>query len=378
LPESVGLEFTGERVVPGLVDPNLFNEHLARYRFAARFSAHGRVLDAGCGSGYGAAELSAAADVVGMDISAEAVQHARRTFSRPRVHFLQGACESLPFADTSFDLVLAFEVIEHLERWQQLLTEARRVLRPSGALLVSTPNKAWYTESRAEAGPNPYHVHEFEYAEFRAALETVFPHVHLWTQNHAESIAFVPASSCLGVLDAPADAAPQHAHFFLAACSQSPIVDTRAFAWLPSSGNALRERQHHIALLEAEVEQKNEWLAGLHDEMDVARTLIAGLQQELKATHAGYREQVSRLESEAVVRLDWVHDLEAQIARGRAEIQRLNRETEEHRNTIDERTRWAQALDAELQDVRRDFEALQRTMLVRVGRKLKLITGEPE
>src|ERR1700684_2034831 len=91
------LEFTGERVVPGLVDPNLFNEHLARYRFAARFADGRRVLDAGCGSDYGAAELANAATVVAMDISAEAVDHALREFSRPGVCFLQGACESLPF-----------------------------------------------------------------------------------------------------------------------------------------------------------------------------------------------------------------------------------------------------------------------------------------
>jgi hypothetical protein len=220
-------------------------------------------------------------------------------------------------------------------------------------------------------------VHEFDYAEFQTALDAVFPHVHLWTQNHSEVIALVPPSPSFGILDAPPDAAPEHAHFFLAACSQSPIADTRAFAWLPSSGNALRERQHHIALLESEVEQKNKWLAGLHGEMDVARALIAELQQELRTTHAGYQEQVSKLESEAVVRLDWVHDLEAQIARGRAEIERLNQETEAHKNTIDERTRWAQSLDAELQRVRTDFEALQREIWVRIGRKVKLVPGTP-
>ena len=147
-----GIEFTGERVVPGLVDPDLFNEHLSRYRFAARFAVGGAtVLDAGCGTGYGTAEFDTAAQVLAMDISGEAVAHAAQAFGRTGVHFLQGACEALPFADGSFDLVVAFEVIEHLERWPDLLTEARRVLRSEGVLLVSTPNKAYYAEARAAA-----------------------------------------------------------------------------------------------------------------------------------------------------------------------------------------------------------------------------------
>jgi ubiquinone/menaquinone biosynthesis C-methylase UbiE len=384
------LEFTGERVIPGLVDPDLLNEHLARYRFAARFAQHARVLDGGCGSGYGTVELANAATVVGIDISADAVAHARRAFSRPGVHFIQGACESLPFAGESFDLLVAFEVIEHLEGWRQMLTEARRVLRPSGVLLVSTPNKAWYNESRAGAGPNPYHVREFEYREFEEALEAVFPHVHLWTQNHSEAIAFVPASPSNGVLDAPPETAPEHAHFFLAACSQSPIDQTGAFAWLPSSANALRERQRHISLLESEIGQKNKWLAeageshaklqNTHEdvlaELHERNTWAAQLDGELDVARA----VVSRLESEAAVRLDWIHDLEAQVAGGSAEIARLGLERDEMENTIEERTEWARSLDqeiarliTELQARRAELEALERTKLVRLGRKLHLI-----
>jgi len=371
--ESPGLEFTGERVIPGLVDPDLMNEHMARYRFAARFAdASTLVLDAGCGSGYGAAEFPNAASVVAIDVSAEAIAHARRAYSRSGVHFLQGACESLPFADQSFDLVVAFEVLEHIERWPLMLLDAGRVLRPSGVLLVSTPNKAWYAESRAAAGPNPYHVREFEYDEFKTALEAVFPHVHLWTQNHSESIAFVPASPSCGVFDAPGDPAPDTAHFFLAACSRSPIAETGAFAWLPVSGNVLRERQRHIALLESELAQKNAWLAEsaesrakLFAELNQSNAWAAGLNVELDVARAA----IQRLESEADERLEWVRDLEDQIARGRAEIERQRQE-------IDDRTRWAQSLDAELQRLRAAIQAMEKTKLVRLARKLRFIPGK--
>lgn len=382
MPES-RLEFTGERVVPGLVDPDLFNEHLARYRFAARFSENARVLDGGCGSGYGAAELPNAAAVIGVDISGDAVQHARRTFGRPNVHFLQAACEALPFAGGSFDLLLAFEVIEHLTRWREMLAEAARVLRPGGVLLVSTPNKAWYTESRAAAGPNPYHVHEFEYADFAAALKDVFPHVHLWTQNHSEAIAFVPASETAGTLDAPADASPETAHFFFAACSRSPIAERRAFAWLPTSGNTLRERLQHIALLESELGKKNDWLNEAlkslrtlqkeHEDLQKAHENSNAWAHRLNGELDVARGAIARLEAEATERLAWARDLEGQTERARAEIARLNRESEEREAVIAERTEWARSLDRELQDLRAQLQTLESTLLFRAGRRLRML-----
>ncbi len=398
LPEHTGLEFTGERVVPGLVDADLLNEHLARYRFAARFAEGAIVLDAGCGTGYGAAELARASKVVGVDASGEAVDHARRNFSRAGVHFLRAVCESLPFADGSFDLVVAFEVIEHLERWQDFLAEARRVLRPAGLLLVSTPNKAYYAEARGAAGANPYHVREFEFGEFESALSAVFPHVKLWTQNHADVIVFNSAKRVDGDFDAPGDDRPKQAHFFLAACSQSPIGDARAFAWSPVSGNVLRDRERHIGLLESELAKKDEWLrreqeaqavlAESHDELEEelaqsnewagrlnaeltqAGGALASLQQELATTHVGYEEKVRQLEAELALRLDWIHNLDGQV-------ERLERE-------LIERTQWALSLQGELEHSEAQLRLAAESKWVRLGRRLKLgpeiVTGsgQPE
>ncbi len=363
------LEFTGERVIPGLADPDLFNEHRARYRFARRFAAGAMVLDAGCGTGYGAAEFTDARSVTGFDISSEAVRHARASY--PSVRLLRAACESFPFADESFDLVVAFEVIEHLARWPELLAEARRVLKPSGVFLVSTPNKAYYAESRAQAGPNPFHVHEFEFGEFSSALAQVFPHVRMWTQNHAEAITFLAPASATGELDAPEERNPGNAHFFIGACSRAQLGSPTGFAYLPASGNLLRERERHIALLEAELSQKTEWLqqletahAALHREHENVIVELGEhnvwaekLNEQLHESGAQIRGLQAEFEREAVSRLAWVHDLESQIRTGAVEIERLNAENTGLRVFFEERTKWGESLAAELTVLRQETEA---------------------
>jgi len=359
-------EFTGERVIPGLVDPDLFNEHLARYRFAARFADGAAVLDAGCGSGYGTAELARAASVAAIDISREAVAYARENFGRPEVRFVQSACEALPFADGAFDLVTAFEVIEHLERWRDFLADVRRLLRPAGILLVSTPNKAYYQEVRAQAGPNPFHCHEFEYEEFREALGRMFPHLQMWSQNHADAIVFAPLTPASSAIEAHGDSDPSGAHFFVAACSQSPLPPAGLFAWLPSTSNVLREREHHIAKLEGELVRKDAWLnelksahAALHESHKTTlqdlrdRTFWA---QELDTRAGELSKRIRDLQEESEERLRWVQGIQADVERAHAEIERLRVREAELQATVVERTEWALNRESDLADLRKELD----------------------
>src|SRR3954447_22162510 len=134
------LRFTGERLIPEDADPQLLAEHVACYRFAARAAgaAAGRVLDLGCGTGYGSAILAAggARGVVGVDRSPSAIAHAAAQHPGRYVIADAGA---LPFADAAFDLVVALELIEHLVRPEVLVGEMRRVLAADGTAIVSTP-----------------------------------------------------------------------------------------------------------------------------------------------------------------------------------------------------------------------------------------------
>lgn len=255
-------EPSGERLVLDASNPDLRNEHLARYCFAEPLARGRRVLDAGCGEGYGAARLARdSAAVYGLDNSEEAVSHARANC--PGVVFVRGDCTNLPFAGASLDLVTAFEVIEHLNGWQGLISEAARVLTTTGVFLVSTPNRAYYQTTRSE--PNPFHMHEFDYREFRAALMTAFPHCTVFVENHVGAVAISSQSAAKtrAHVETPA-ADPEAGHFFVAACSMSPIEDLQCLAYLPRDANLLRDRELHIAKL-------RQWVAALesrHEEVE--------------------------------------------------------------------------------------------------------------
>lgn len=175
------LEFTGERYTPECVREIRY-EHVHRYVFARELLGGRRVLDAACGEGYGSALLAQnATHVTGVDVSGEAVEHASQRYHAPNLEYRQADCLALPFTDGEFDCVVSFETLEHLENHEGLLAEFRRVLRPNGFLLISTPDKAIYTDQ--QGNQNEFHVAELYRDEFESLLGRHFPVHRLWGQK---------------------------------------------------------------------------------------------------------------------------------------------------------------------------------------------------
>ena len=111
------VRFTGEHVIPGAVEPDLGDEHISRYRFASLFSQDKRVLDIGCATGYGTDLLAATARLtLGVDVAPDAVGYASSRYLHS--HFVCASATALPFRASSFDLAIAFDVLEHVERWE--------------------------------------------------------------------------------------------------------------------------------------------------------------------------------------------------------------------------------------------------------------------
>jgi SAM-dependent methyltransferase len=179
---SEGLDFTGERFVPG-TPGEIWYEHWHRYLFAAPLAAGRRVLDVACGEGYGSALLAGTAQhVTGVDIAPAVIEHARARYAATdNLEFHRADGSRLPFADASFDVVTSFETLEHISAQEAFLDEIRRVLRPGGLLVLSCPNRVEYTEKRGVT--NEFHVREFDRTEFAALLAPRFPHVAWYGQR---------------------------------------------------------------------------------------------------------------------------------------------------------------------------------------------------
>ena len=371
------VEFTGERLVPGQVDQDLWNEHFARYAFAVRLARRKRVLDIACGMGYGSAELARVAQrVTSFDVSPEAVQAAAARYAASNLTYLCASAEEIPLPDASFDLIVAFEVIEHLSEWPRLLSEAKRLLAPGGQFIVSTPNKSYYGESRRLSGPNPYHVHEFEYDEFRTALAEVFPSVTIFVQNHVGGILFQPCgqahSQSADVTVERGETRPESAHFYVAVCALSPQTGAPSYAYLPAAANVLRERELHIQKLEAELETKNAWLADAQSERDRMIEVSRVAEQAREEAQVWARQQDAELDRarKEIQRLeqDVVQELQKKIE----ELARCVELLDKAEATVVERTKWAQDLERELSAARAQIGAAQASRWMRLGRKFGL------
>jgi glycosyltransferase involved in cell wall biosynthesis/SAM-dependent methyltransferase len=190
--QAVDLVFDGERFIPG-AGVGIAYEHWARYALAAEAVRGRDVLEVACGEGYGAAFLARSArSVLAFDASEQAVAHARTTYSGTGVRFEQATVRDFfERCEGRFDAVTAFEVIEHLtvEDQSRLLDGIRRVLRPGGFALVSTPDKLLYTDRSLSA--NPFHIREYYRDEFEAELRARFANVQILDEQVFTGCAIV-------------------------------------------------------------------------------------------------------------------------------------------------------------------------------------------
>jgi SAM-dependent methyltransferase len=248
-PEEHAERFDPEHSTGLLVDA----EHRLRYALGASLAEGRRVLDAGCGTGYGARMLAdaGAAALSAFDISEDAVVSTQASLGDDADVVCADLCDQ-PYEDGSFDLAVCFEVIEHIDRQDQAIRELRRVLAPGGILLISSPNPDVYPPG------NPHHVHEYTPGELEGALSEHFGHVGLLRQHPYLASAILADSRPSGPIEAmmltELEAGAQTYTIAVAADDESVIVTDRlvladAFEvrWWEDQLRAERDARHGIA-----------------------------------------------------------------------------------------------------------------------------------
>jgi SAM-dependent methyltransferase len=173
-PLSTDLDFSGENAIPGKTPDRIMNDHLERYRFAAKYVQNRRVLDIACGVGYGSKILAdaGASSVDGVDINSRTIGYARSRYPHPQVHFLTG--DVLDYrANVPYDVITSFETIEHIDLHLAALDNFHKLLAKDGLLIVSTPNRRITSPNCGAIDDRPenrFHVREFLLEELLRSL----------------------------------------------------------------------------------------------------------------------------------------------------------------------------------------------------------------
>lgn len=184
------MKYTGERMIPKedaeAVHPTFQHkmeaEHFVRYKFASSFVDGKKILDLGCGTGYGSNFLITKfkpREICAVDISVEAIKYAKDKFIADNLNFTIASAEKIPFGNQEFDIVICYELIEHVNDYFNVFNEIRRVLKNDGILIISTPR-------RKEELRNEFHTYEFKKEEFENILKKYFGNrVKFYVQNNS-------------------------------------------------------------------------------------------------------------------------------------------------------------------------------------------------
>ncbi len=163
-----------------------YPRHYARYMFAKKFIAGDVVCDAACGVGYGSHIVAENAELVaGMDIGEDAIQWANKNFPKDNIEFIKADLNGVWPIDKSFDLVISFETLEHLQNPDNFIKEAVNHLKDSGKLIISVPNGPKDFEAHGKKGK---HIQFFSEKDLKNLLEPHFKEVKYFSQVYRKNL----------------------------------------------------------------------------------------------------------------------------------------------------------------------------------------------
>ena len=292
-PTTKKLEDTGERMIPSYHKGHLiYGEHIVRYESVEPFVKNKIVLDIASGSGYGTAKLAETAKhVTGVDLDSDAIAYASENYAAKNIEYKQGDGIHIPLTDNAIDTVVSFETIEHIEDYKQFLSEVKRVLKPEGTLVISSPNDLESPEG------NHYHVHEFQFDELFKLLKAEFTYVQPHLQGTWLYTTVVSAKDAKGDWRQEIDTigvsplSKEKAMYFQFICSNEPIKQSLKIVGSVSEHWSVRSLQEHnegvgylINQLKSTVKEQESQIKKLTKELArVHNTLVWRIAKKAKA-----------------------------------------------------------------------------------------------
>lgn len=374
--------FDGERYLSG-IGGQIEAEHVHRYVFAAGLCDGKDVLDIACGEGYGSAMLAGVAEsVVGVDIDEATIERARASYAASGVEFEPGDCVSIPYQKDSFDVVVSFETIEHIEDQTRFLREVRRVLRPGGLFICSTPDTAVYQHPD---GKNPFHTKELTRDEFDQLVAKRFANIRLLGQRLISGSIIARGESARAELTSTGDgsafrrsSADERATFMIAVCSDDrlPRIDSNILddaRYSIGRHDDLTRRQHDLQRQSQQIEaarlQARADADAAHKLSEQRRSALVDIQgriKQLEETLGASNDEIARL-SEQAGRIQAERDAAAnerdaairdaaavavELGRVQAELEQTRREMIEAREKAAAAQAYAAASEAERETLR--------------------------
>jgi ubiquinone/menaquinone biosynthesis C-methylase UbiE/peptidoglycan hydrolase CwlO-like protein len=358
------MEFTGERYIPD-VDGQIKYEHLHRYALCLDFVIGKSVLDIASGEGYGSALLARFAEsVIGVDISDEAVEYSSQEYRNyHNLKFILGSCDAVPLPDNSVDIVTSFETIEHHDKHQEMMLEIKRVLKPQGILIISSPNRLTYSDEPNYS--NPFHVKELYYNELVSLLNSHFQYTKIYGQRLATGSFVFPLEDSheknLKAYKGKLDNLNQQVCslkspiYFVAICSnelsriQTPIDSI----YIDESDDLFQAHsQAQLQQIQAELERSQSQLQQTQVELERSHAQLQQTQAELERSHAQLQQTQAELERSHAQ----LQQTQAELERSHAQLQQTQAELERSHAQLQQTQAELERSHAQLQQTQAELE----------------------
>lgn len=361
---SSEMEFTGERYVPS-VDGQIKYEHLHRYALCFELVSDKSVLDLASGEGYGSALLAKVAQsVIGVDIDTESVEYAKHHYiGNPNLKFLVGSCESVPLPDESIDVITSFETIEHHDKHEEMIQEIKRILKPDGTLIISSPNRFSYSDEQNYS--NHFHVKELYYDELVSLLSQHFKYVKIYGQSLVTGSFVLPLqnsdqNSIKAYTGSASNLSQQVSSlkspvYFVAVCSNKAdnIQSTMDSVYIDSSDdllkalqNSRRQTEEALSFSQAQLKQTQDQLQQTHAEWSQSHSQMQQRQAELECLQSHLQQTLQETQTEWERIASQLQESQQQI---QAELERVEDQRQYTQAELERSQAKRQHIQAELE-----------------------------